>query len=54
MSPQERIVAASYETHDHRRLITRGDALAILGRSHPAREVVDAYACIRGSRERLT
>jgi hypothetical protein len=50
MSPQtasgpERIVAASYETHDRRRLIARGDALAILGRNHPARAVVDALPC---------
>jgi hypothetical protein len=39
------ITAASYETRDRRRLIARADALAILGKSHPARPVVDTLPC---------
>ena len=45
MSPEERIVAASYETWDHRHLIHRGDALAILGKDHPARAAIDGLPC---------
>ena len=45
MSKAERIEAASWPTHDHRRLIARGDALAILGRGHPARAAVEAMPC---------
>lgn len=39
-----RIMAASWETYDHRRLLARGDALAIL-KGHPARDAVDGLPC---------
>lgn len=45
MSTEQRLRAASYGTHDNRRLIYRADALAIVGRDHPARPAIDGLPC---------